>query len=220
MLSRPMPPWKRAMDIVGACAGLLVLTPFFFLVGALIKSVSTGPVFFKQERCGYLGKPFMCWKFRTMHADNREKLHQEHLAQLMKADRPMTKLDSRGDPRIIPMGRLLRKTCIDELPQLINVLRGEMSLIGPRPCVRYEATDYLPWQKKRFDAVPGMTGLWQVSGKNKTTFKQMIRWDITYARRISFLGDVGILLKTFPTIVGLVAESVVRKLRRENPERA
>jgi lipopolysaccharide/colanic/teichoic acid biosynthesis glycosyltransferase len=220
VLPNPMPFWKRGMDVVGASVGLVLLAPLFAAVALLIKCVSKGPVFFKQERIGYLGKPFMCWKFRTMHMSNKQTVHQAHLSQLMKTDAPMTKLDARGDSRIIPLGGLLRKSCIDELPQLINVFLGEMSLIGPRPCVRYEANDYLMWHKTRFDAIPGMTGLWQVNGKNKTTFKQMIRFDINYARRLSFVRDVWILLMTLPTIVGQIAEGAVRKWRKENIERA
>src|SRR5208337_4939378 len=124
-----------------------------------------------------------------------------HLEQLIQTDRPMTKLDASGDPRIISFGRLLRATGLDELPQLINVLRGEMSLVGPRPCLPYEYNKYQRWQKERFDTLPGLTGLWQVGGKNKTTFTEMICLDIRYARTRTLWLDLEILLKTFPAIV-------------------
>src|SRR5262249_50914310 len=116
----------------------------------------------------------------------------------------MVKLDSGYDARLIPLGTILRQSCLDELPQLINVLRGEMSLVGPRPCLPYEAQEYLLWQTMRFDAVPGMTGLWQVSGKNRTTFTEMIRLDILYAKKQSLWLDIIILLKTLPVIISQI----------------
>ena len=125
----------------------------------------------------------------------------------------MEKLDRDRDPRIIPGGRVLRKACLDELPQLFNVLRGEMSLVGPRPCIPYEAEEYLRWHTHRFDILPGMTGLWQVSGKNKLSFEQMIRLDIAYTNRMSPMQDLKILLLTLPTVIGLVLEAGVKKLR-------
>jgi lipopolysaccharide/colanic/teichoic acid biosynthesis glycosyltransferase len=131
---------------------------------------------------------------------------------------PMEKLDTTSDPRIITGGKVLRKTCIDELPQLFNVLRGEMSLVGPRPCIPYEAEEYLRWHTHRFDILPGMTGLWQVSGKNRLSFEQMIRLDISYAKTMSFLFDLKILLLTLPTIIGLVSEAVVRNIGNKQLE--
>jgi lipopolysaccharide/colanic/teichoic acid biosynthesis glycosyltransferase len=128
-------------------------------------------------------------------------IHELYLRGLINAEKPMTKLDWDDDGRIIPFGNMLRQTGLDELPQLINVLRGEMSLIGPRPCISYEVQEYLPWQRRRFDTMPGLTGLWQVSGKNKTTFKEMMRLDINYATQKSFWMDVKIFLKTFPALV-------------------
>jgi lipopolysaccharide/colanic/teichoic acid biosynthesis glycosyltransferase len=143
----------------------------------------------------------MCLKFRTMRCGAETATHQGHLQQLMKAEVPMTKMDAVGDRRIIPVGRLLRSSGLDELPQLVNVLRGEMSLVGPRPCLGYEAAQYLPWQRERFEAVPGLTGLWQVSGKNRTTFTRMIQLDIEYARTKSLWLDLKIVLKTIPALV-------------------
>ena len=135
-----------------------------------------------------------------MHAGAETSSHQGHTAQLIKSAAPMTKLDAIKDARVIPFGSILRATGLDELPQLINVLRGEMSLVGPRPCVGYEYEMYEPRQRRRFDAVPGLTGLWQVSGKNRTTFTQMINLDIEYSSDQAS-GDLKIMLKTVPALV-------------------
>jgi lipopolysaccharide/colanic/teichoic acid biosynthesis glycosyltransferase len=137
-----------------------------------------------------------------MKVDNDAAAHEEHLKSLIKGgDQAMIKLDARKDPRIIPLGWLLRQSGLDEIPQLFNVLRGDMSLVGPRPCLPYEAREYDQWHAERFDSVPGLTGLWQVSGKNRTTFKDMMRFDIRYSRRMSFWMEIQILFKTFPAIV-------------------
>ncbi len=211
VLTRPIPVWKRTLDIVGSIAALVVLSPVFLVVAAFIKIVSPGPVFYTQKRVGYLGKTFRFWKFRTMHVNNDASGHQNYLSSLIKGDAPMIKLDADRDPRIIRCGRILRQSCVDELPQLFNVLAGEMSLVGPRPCLPYEAEEYLAWHARRFDSVPGMTGLWQVNGKNKLTFKQMIRFDIQYARTMSPWLDVKIMLQTVPAIVGMVSEHLAGK---------
>jgi lipopolysaccharide/colanic/teichoic acid biosynthesis glycosyltransferase len=129
----------------------------------------------------------------------------------MKSDAPMVKLDARGDSRIIPFGLLLRSSGLDELPQLINVLRGEMSMVGPRPCLPYECDEYLPWQRERFNTLPGLTGLWQVSGKNQTTFAEMMQLDISYARKKTLWMDLTIILKTIPAILGQVVNARKRK---------
>jgi lipopolysaccharide/colanic/teichoic acid biosynthesis glycosyltransferase len=197
----PVPAWKRAMDITFAGMALLLLSPLFLLIALFIKIVDPGPVFFKQTRVGRLGRPFSMWKFRTMKVNAETQSHQNYFHNLMESDQPMTKLDAKNDPRIIPLGRLLRKTGIDELPQIFNVLRGDMSLVGPRPCLPYEYEKYRHWQHNRFDILPGITGLWQVSGKNNTTFKQMIRLDITYSRQLSLKEDLRILFKTIPAII-------------------
>ena len=195
-----LPAWKRALDIAGSLLGLVVLSPLFILISVIIKLVSPGPVFFRQERMGHLGRTFGMLKFRTMKVNADASMHKDYLEQLINSERPMTKLDSRHDPRIIPLGRILRKSCLDELPQLVNVLRGEMSLVGPRPCLPYEANQFLLWQTRRFDTLPGLTGLWQVSGKNRTTFLQMMRLDIGYFRRLSLWSEIGIMVKTIPAI--------------------
>jgi lipopolysaccharide/colanic/teichoic acid biosynthesis glycosyltransferase len=199
-----MPLWKRVLDISGSLLGLIILSPVFLIIAVLIKTVCPGPAFFTQERIGYGGRPFRFLKFRTMKVDCDTGEHQAHLSCLIKAeadkDLPMNKLDD-CNADIIPLGRLLRKTYLDELPQLINVLRGEMSLVGPRPPIPYEVEEYSGWHHNRFNAVPGMTGLWQISGKNKLTFKEMVRLDIRYSRRLSFFSDLKILASTPLAIV-------------------
>lgn len=193
--------WKRTLDL----GIILFFSPILVLVGSgialLIKLGSSGPVLFRQLRVGYKGQEFMCYKFRSMKVDAETDSHRGHTAQLIKSEAPMTKLDAEKDPRIIPFGSLLRCTGLDELPQLLNVLRGEMSVVGPRPCIPYEFANYETWQRHRFDAVPGLTGLWQVSGKNRTTFNQMIRLDIQYAERASLWLDLKIIFKTVPALM-------------------
>jgi exopolysaccharide production protein ExoY len=196
-----LPRWKRVLDVCAILMALPVILLVTIVIGIIIRIVSTGPILFKQERVGYRGRRFMCLKFRTMFCGAETSTHQGHLQQLMESNVPMTKMDATGDSRIIPFGRLMRSAGLDELPQLLNVLRGEMSLVGPRPCLAYEAAKYLPWQMERFDAVPGLTGLWQVSGKNRTTFTRMIQLDIEYARTKSLALDFKIILKTIPALL-------------------
>ncbi len=214
LLSRPVPGWKRMQDVAGSLVFLILLSPLLLLIALYVKLVSPGPVLFRQKRIGYRGVPFSFLKFRTMRANTSPVSHQSHLHELIHSDRPMRKLDRTRDPRIIPGGGLLRKASLDELPQLINVLRGEMSLVGPRPCLPYEAREYDRWHAQRFDTLPGMTGLWQVSGKNRLTFRQMIRMDIEYCRRMSLLYDLKILALTVPTVIGLLFEGTLEKLAR------
>ena len=211
LFARPIPIWKRLVDFFGALLFMILLSPLFLLIALFIKIVSPGPVFYRQERIGYLGGKFTFWKFRTMHVNNDATGHKRYLCHLIEGDAPMEKLDDGRDPRIIPFGKFLRYSCLDELPQLINVLRGDMSLVGPRPCLPYEAEMYLQWHTRRFDTVPGMTGLWQVSGKNRLTFKEMIRLDIRYSRNMSLGLDAKILLLTGPAIIGMVSEPLARK---------
>jgi lipopolysaccharide/colanic/teichoic acid biosynthesis glycosyltransferase len=210
-----MPGWKRFLDLVSIALALPFLLPAFLTIGLIIKLLSRGPVFFKQERIGHLGKAFLCLKFRTMKVNACTAGHEGHLATLMASDAPMTKLDKIGDPRLIMFGRILRSSGLDELPQLINVLRGEMSLVGPRPCMRYEYEKYEDWHKQRFNAFPGLTGLWQVSGKNKTTFNKMIQLDIDYAAKMSLGLDLKIIFKTIPVLVGQIGEMYTRAAKRK-----
>ena len=213
--ARVSPSQRMILDVVFILLILPFVLPLAVCVAVLIRMVSAGPVLFRQERVGYLGRKFMCFKFRTMFAGAETTTHQGHLQHLMKSDAPMVKLDARGDSRIIPFGLLLRSSGLDELPQLINVLRGEMSMVGPRPCLTYECDDYLPWQWERFNTLPGLTGLWQVSGKNRTTFAQMMQLDISYAREKTLWLDLTIILKTIPAILGQISYS--RKPKKTLP---
>ena len=153
-----------------------------------------------------MGRKFWIFKFRTMRVNAETETHQNHLKQLIQSDKPMEKIDAKGDPRIIKFGRFLRSSGLDELPQLINVFRGEMSLVGPRPCTQYEYEQFQPWHKQRFRALPGLTGLWQVSGKNKTTFNEMINLDIRYAVERTLWMDIKIMFMTFPVLLGQIKE--------------
>ncbi len=208
------PHWKRIMDITLSVLALILLSPLFLITILFIKILSPGPSFFKQERVGYMGKTFIMIKFRSMKVGNNTSAHKEYFAELINSTKnggdnekkPMTKQDNLNN--MIPFGRMFRRLCIDELPQLINVLRGEMSLIGPRPPIPYEVEEYLNWHKGRFDVVPGITGLWQVSGKNRLTFDQMIRLDIKYSRQGSFWLDIKIILKTPFAIISQFVDSV------------
>lgn len=211
LLALELPRWKRVMDILGASVLLIILFPILLFIGIFIKIVSPGPIFFKQERIGFLAKTFTLLKFRTMARDADTSAHENYLRHLIHTDAEMKKLDGDSDPRIIPGGKFLRILGIDELPQLINVVRGEMSLIGPRPCIRYEAEEYALWQRKRCYAIPGLTGLWQVNGKNKTTHNQMVRLDIKYLKKMSFLLDLKILIKTFPAILWQALDGIFDK---------
>lgn len=205
-----IPAWKRALD----CTLIVLFSPLWALlmlaIGAMVRLVSSGPVLFRQERVGYQGHRFVCLKFRTMFVGADTVAHKTHLDRLMSDNVPMVKMDAHGDPRLIPFGRLLRSSGLDELPQIFNVLRGEMSLVGPRPCLPYEYSRYTNEQKKRFETAPGLTGLWQVTGKNRTTFVEMNQLDIQYVKRRSFWLDIKIIVKTLP-VLGLQMWDLLRK---------
>ena len=205
--SNGLPAWKRALDIACILFALPVVVPIVLIISIWIKISSPGPILFCQERVGYRGSRFTCLKFRSMKIGADNGVHKNYLQELIHSETPMTKMDSRGDARLIPLGALLRSSGLDELPQLVNVLRGEMSVVGPRPCIPYESENYLPWQRERFDALPGLTGLWQVCGKNKTTFNEMINLDIAYARNKSLRLDLKIILKTIPALIAQVRET-------------
>lgn len=193
---KPMSSWNRALDIF-CCLLALPLLSLLALVMALFTSlVSPGPVFFRQERVGFQGRRFKIFKFRTMTIGANLAVHQNHMQHLITSNVPMVKLDSLNDSRLIPGGWILRASGLDELPQIINILRGEMSLVGPRPCIQSEFEQFLPWQRERVNAVPGLTGLWQVSGKNRTTFDEMIRLDIQYVRQSSLSLNIKIIALT------------------------
>ena len=201
-LYRPLPVWKRTLDLVVSLTVIILLSPLFLFATVLIKLVSPGPVLFKQVRIGHMRRAFTLFKFRTMEVGTDADVHAQHMRKLIVKDsesRPLSKLDN--GQSIIRYGRLLRVSCIDELPQLFNVLRGEMSMVGPRPCLAYEADEYQRWHVRRFDSVPGMTGLWQVMGKNRTTFKEMIRLDISYTQNLSLWLDLKIIFLTPVAII-------------------
>jgi exopolysaccharide biosynthesis polyprenyl glycosylphosphotransferase len=198
---------KRGVDLVGSLALLTVLSPLLLLIALLVKRRSPGPVFFRQERVGQQGRPFTILKFRTMRVDADDSIHRQFVTEFIKAGNRVEEPGKSGlfkitnDPRITPIGRVLRKTSLDELPQLWNVVKGEMSLVGPRPLLSYEVEQYKPWHHRRtFAAKPGITGLWQVAGRSRTTFDEMVRLDIRYARNRSLWTDIKILLAT-PQVV-------------------
>jgi lipopolysaccharide/colanic/teichoic acid biosynthesis glycosyltransferase len=176
-------------------------------IALFIKLCSRGPVLFRQERIGLQGRRFRMVKFRTMKVGADNSAHRQYLQQLISTETPMTKMDLKGDPRLIFLGAILRATGLDELPQLLNVVQGEMSLVGPRPCLPYEYEGYSPFQRRRFEALPGLTGLWQVSGKNHTTFNEMIQMDVWYAHHKSLWLDVKIILRTVPALLRQVLET-------------
>jgi lipopolysaccharide/colanic/teichoic acid biosynthesis glycosyltransferase len=198
--------FKRAMDVVGALAAVIVFSPLFLLIAAAVKFTSKGPVFFRQPRIGQFGRRFTFLKFRSMYVNNSSEIHKEYVRKLIAG-----KADQKGrdgvfkitdDPRVTPVGRILRRTSLDELPQFINVLLGEMSLVGPRPPVPYEVEAYDVWHRRRLlEARPGITGLWQVNGRSRTKFDDMVRLDLQYARKQSLWLDVKILLRTPAAVV-------------------
>ncbi len=200
---------KRTIDIVFSLIGLMLLSPITFIIGLIIKLTTSGPILFKQARVGYRGNIFSCYKFRTMSCNCESGEHQDYMKKLINGksleinngenEKPLYKM--KNDSRITPFGRLLRKTGLDELPQLWNVLKGEMSLVGPRPPIPYEVEEYQAWHFRRVAEVkPGITGLWQVCGWNRTTFDEMVRLDIYYAQNWSFFMDLKILFKTVPIL--------------------
>jgi exopolysaccharide production protein ExoY len=205
--SFPIPSWKPILDLTCILLSMPLWLPLVLFLALWIKLASPGPVFFRQERVGHRGKRFMILKFRTMKVNVDTRTHELHLEQLINADAPMTKLDADGDPRIVPGGRFLRATGLDELPQFFNVLRGEMSLVGPRPCTPHEFKNYQVWQRERVNSQPGLTGFWQVNGKNRTTFTEMIKLDIFYTKNMSLWLDLTIMLKTLPALITQVIDS-------------
>jgi lipopolysaccharide/colanic/teichoic acid biosynthesis glycosyltransferase len=211
-----VPLWKRILDVSLIVMAAPMWLPVMLGISAGIKCLSPGPVLFRQERIGLRGKRFVCLKFRTMHTGAKTVAHEKHLAELMKSDRPMTKLDGH-DPRLIPLARMLRSTGLDELPQLFNVLLGEMSLVGPRPSTPSEFDAYTPQQRARTNMLPGLTGLWQVSGKNRTTFNEMIELDIRYLKTQCLWLDLGIMLRTPIALQAQVCETLLPGKIQDSP---
>ncbi len=214
---------KRMFDLTLSLAALVVLSPLLILIAVLVKLDSRGPILFRQERVGMDGRLFTLYKFRTMRSDADPRPHQEVMAQMIRgtlratppeASSPIERARAPrrdvtsglygkvpGDPRITRLGRWLRRWSLDELPQLINVLKGEMSVVGPRPPIPYEVEHYSSWHRKRLDVKPGITGLWQVSGRNRLPFERMVELDLYYIEHWSLWLDIKILLKTIPAIL-------------------
>jgi lipopolysaccharide/colanic/teichoic acid biosynthesis glycosyltransferase len=191
---------KRTMDFSLGLCGLVCLLPLFTVIAAIIKMTSKGPVLFEQERLGLGGKVFKIYKFRTMYQNNNNAIHQRFVTDFIRGGENIEKKDIKkiqNDPRVTKIGKFLRKTSIDELPQLINVIIGNMSLVGPRPALAYEVDKYDTWHKRRvFEVKPGITGLWQVVGRSRTKFDDMVRLDICYIQKSSVLFDMKLLLQT------------------------
>jgi len=195
---------KRLMDVVGSAVALALLSPIFLVVALLVKLSSKGPVLFKQERLGQFGKTFTFLKFRSMYANNDRKIHQEFMRRVIKGDldgevkggsKKVYKMTN--DPRITKIGSILRRTSLDELPQFINVLKGDMSLVGPRPPIAYECKEYDIWHRRRvLEIKPGITGLWQIKGRSRVRFDDMVRLDLQYVRNWSLWLDLQILAQT------------------------
>lgn len=200
---------KKATDVIGAITALILFSPAMLLTAVLIKMTSPGPVLFKQKRLGHKGKPFTFLKFRSMYINSEDRIHQEYAKKLIQGNNndinngspesPYYKIKS--DPRVTPIGRFIRKTSLDELPQLWNVLKGDMSLVGPRPPIPYEVKEYQNWHYRRvLETKPGITGLWQVTGRNTTTFDDMVRLDIYYTQNWSLTLDFKIMAGTIKAI--------------------
>lgn len=193
--------WKRPLDVILGTAILLVALPFIACLALAVKLDSRGPAFFYQDRIGCGGRAFRIWKLRTMYADCDQTMHRRLAAEWFAAQPQGDQYKTLADPRITRMGRFLRRTNLDELPQLFNVVRGEMSLVGPRPAIPYELAHYRPAYFRRFDVPPGMTGLWQVSRRDRLSAPEMMELDLRYLREASPRLDLQILLMTVPALL-------------------
>jgi lipopolysaccharide/colanic/teichoic acid biosynthesis glycosyltransferase len=196
---------KRAIDLGGSTIALILLSPLFLAISIAVMLDSRGPVFFRQTRVGKDGVVFTCLKFRSMHRNADERVHQAAIQRLMAGERLS---DDEGspfklthDPRVTRVGSFLRRTSLDELPQLINVFRGEMSLVGPRPAIPYELENYKDWHHLRYQVKPGITGLWQVEGRGALTFDEMLRLDVEYATHWTVGTDVRLMARTIPAVL-------------------
>jgi lipopolysaccharide/colanic/teichoic acid biosynthesis glycosyltransferase len=209
-LRRPTYPLKRALDIVGAIVGLVLLSPLMLAVAIAVAFSSPGPIIFRQSRVGRRGVPFVFYKFRSMRTDSDDRIHREFVENLIKGEHekvnqqdaanPYYKM--KADPRITAVGAFIRRTSIDEIPQFFNVLKGDMSLVGPRPPVAYEAKAYQSWHLRRvLEAKPGITGPWQVHGRSRVSFDEMVRMDLQYVQQASFRLDIMLLLKTVKVVL-------------------
>jgi lipopolysaccharide/colanic/teichoic acid biosynthesis glycosyltransferase len=201
---------KRLIDVLGSLTLLVLLSPVFFVIAAAVKLTSQGPILFRQKRIGEHGTPFTFLKFRSMYVNNDASEHKEYVRRLIAgqaAKQPANGTEEgvfklTNDPRITPVGRFLRRTSLDELPQFLNVLQGEMSLVGPRPPVPYEVEAYATWHRRRLlEAKPGITGLWQIEGRSRVGFDDMVRLDLRYARNCSPWLDLKILVQTPKAVI-------------------
>jgi lipopolysaccharide/colanic/teichoic acid biosynthesis glycosyltransferase len=197
---------KRVMDVIGSVMLLVILAPLLAAVAVAVKVTSRGPVIFRQTRLGLDLKPFTVYKFRSMQVDADPEVHRRFLAHQLALGAEGRETEIRhfkvtGDCRVTPVGRLIRRLSMDELPQLVNVLRGEMSLVGPRPDLAYSLENYQPHHYRRFDVVPGLTGLWQVSGRSDLSYAEMLELDVEYADTWSLSRDVRILARTIPVLL-------------------
>jgi exopolysaccharide biosynthesis polyprenyl glycosylphosphotransferase len=198
---------KRGFDVVGASLLLLLLSPLMLLIAVLVKASSRGPVFYTQKRVGEGGTEFDFIKFRSMRTDADDGSHKAYALEWIRENKAAAEdggeklYKIKDDPRITPIGRFIRRFSIDELPQLVNVLRGDMSLVGPRPPIPYEVEAYRDWHRRRLDGPQGITGLWQVSGRNRLSFDEMVRLDIEYLERWSLALDLKILLRTVGVVL-------------------
>jgi undecaprenyl-phosphate galactose phosphotransferase len=195
--------FKRIFDLITAIFGLMLLSPIFLLLAFLIKITSRGPVFYMQERIGYKGVPFKFYKFRSMTGKEEDDTERKSkMIEFMKNRAKTTEgIKIVNESRVTWIGKIIRKTSIDELPQLFNVVKGEMSLVGPRPCLPYEFANYDEWQKRRVSVLPGCTGLWQVSGRSEVSFKDSVVLDLYYINNMSPWLDLQIILKTIPVMI-------------------
>jgi lipopolysaccharide/colanic/teichoic acid biosynthesis glycosyltransferase len=198
---------KRLIDISLSVALIITVTPLLLLLWCLVRWTSSGPAFFRQERVGRNMRSFTMLKLRTMYVDNHDQIHRNYVTHLLSAEKPIAagekglfKLEQ--DPRVTPLGAWLRRTSLDELPQLFNVLRGEMSLVGPRPVLPWEAELFGERYRQRFLVKPGISGLWQVSGRSRLTMREALELDVDYVNRQSLALDLSIILRTVPTLFG------------------
>jgi lipopolysaccharide/colanic/teichoic acid biosynthesis glycosyltransferase len=196
------PHWKRALDLAAGSVALVLLLPVMALLALWVRLDSPGPILFAQDRVGIDAHPFRMWKFRSMRVGMVDDRHREAVAAWFAANPGPDGYKSGNDPRITRVGRVLRRFSLDELPQLFNVIQGDMSLVGPRPAIAYELVHYEQAYFERFRVPPGMTGLWQVSGRDRTSAPEMMKLDIEYVRRLSLAMDLWIMAKTLPALMG------------------
>jgi lipopolysaccharide/colanic/teichoic acid biosynthesis glycosyltransferase len=203
-----VPVWKRCIDIVGALAAIILFAPPMLLISLSIKLSSPGPILFRQSRIGYRGKNFMMYKFRSMTTKANDDLHADYISRFIRNRAEKNSdglLKIKDDPRITLIGKFIRKWSLDELPQLFNVLKGDMSLVGPRPDPYYAIPHYARWYYRRImETKPGITGLWQVEGRSRVPFEEMVRMDIRYCLSLSFICDCKLILRTFKAVLSRI----------------